>query len=147
MLDEIPPLFLPIEIGIENCNDNDEESIEYCNTTEEATEYCNTTEESTEWPNWPTTRKDSNLMEVDDDVSDGESPSPPPNTRIVRILSTPDLESREGEAEEEGSGDHQETREGGDSTLESREGLAQVPGSSIWETLRSIIKTTNHPNV
>ena len=140
------PLFLPLEIGIENCSNNIEESIEYCNNTEEATEYCNTTEESTEWPNLPTTRKDSNLMEVDDDVSDGESPSPPPNTRIVRILSTPDLESREGEAEE-GPGDHQETREGGDHTLESRVGLTQVPGSSIWETLRSIIKTTNHPSV
>ena len=74
------------------------------------------------------TRKDSNLMEVDDDVSDGESPSPPPNTRIVRILSTPDLESREGEAEE-GPGDHQETREGGDHTLESRVGLCS---SSAW---------------
>ena len=60
------PLFLPIEIGIENCSNNIEETIEYCYNTEEATKYCNTTEESTEWPNLPW--KDSNLMEVDDDV-------------------------------------------------------------------------------
>ena len=126
--------FSPIEIGIEDCSDTIEESIEYCNTTEESTEYCNT-EEST--------------MELDD-VSDSET------------FTSHAIESREGGTE--GSGDHTlETREGGaegpgDHTFEITEGrvegpgdqtleFTEVPGLSIWETLRSIIKSTNHPNV